>query len=76
MVMLDGVARLLPGTASLSFPVIWDKEGSDRILVGGVLGGDVKQFLSGVPNDIIRCSKAWWFPRVVHAAPKRLGPLP
>jgi hypothetical protein len=56
------------------FPIAWDKEWPDCLLVGGVLGGDVKQHLDGVPNDVIRCPEAWWLLRIEHAIPGRLWP--
>jgi hypothetical protein len=35
------------------FLAAWDREGSDCLLVGGILGGDAEQLLRGVPDDVI-----------------------
>jgi hypothetical protein len=48
MAVLDNATMLLLGNA-------WDGERSDCFLAGGVLGGEAKQFLEGVPENVIRC---------------------
>jgi hypothetical protein len=47
---------------------------AQRVLAGGILGGDVEQLLYGVPDDVVRCTKVQWLLRVVHAAPGLLWP--
>jgi hypothetical protein len=44
--ILDGDAGWRRSAAAGDrFPTAWDKEGPDRLLIGGVLGDDVEQFL-------------------------------
>jgi hypothetical protein len=80
---LDGDARWRrSATAGDRFPTAQDKERTDSLLVGAILGGDVDQLLGGVPDDIISSPKTWWLPRVMHActllpdtsSPSPLGP--
>jgi hypothetical protein len=80
---LDGDARWRRSAAAGDrFPTAQDKERTDRLLIGAILGGDVDQLLGGVPDDIISSPKTWWLPRVMHActllpdtsSPSPLGP--
>jgi hypothetical protein len=49
------------------FPTFWDMGSLGRLLIGGILGGDVKQFLGGVPDDVVWCPKAWRLSCIKHA---------
>jgi hypothetical protein len=56
------------------FPAVWDMGSPDRLLVRGVLGGDVKQLHGGVPDDVIWCPEAWRLSCIAHATSGRLWP--
>jgi hypothetical protein len=56
------------------FPTVGDSERPDHLHVGGVLGGNAEQLLTGVPDDVIRCPKARRLLCIMHAAPGRLWP--
>jgi hypothetical protein len=50
------------------FPTTWDKESFGCLLAGGVLGGDVEQFLGSVPKNVIQSPEGRWLSCVAHAA--------
>jgi hypothetical protein len=39
------------------FPAVWNRERPDRLLIDGVLDGDIEQFLVGVADDVVQWSE-------------------
>jgi hypothetical protein len=60
-------ARMTP-----CFPAAYVKDIPGRLLIGSVLGSDVKQLLGCVPDDVVWCPEMWREPHITHAAPRHL----
>jgi hypothetical protein len=56
------------------FPFTWDRERTGRLLIGGVLGGDIEQLPGGVSDNVVRCKEARWLLHIVHTAPGCICP--
>jgi hypothetical protein len=55
-------------------PAVWGQTKFNRLIAGGVVGGDVAKLLSGVPKSVVRCLEGRRLLRIVHAASGHLRP--
>jgi hypothetical protein len=68
----DDVEWSLNTTARGHLSIAWGRAKFDRLVAGGVLGGDAAQLLSDVPKNVTRCLIGRHFLCVAHAASGRL----
>jgi hypothetical protein len=51
--------RRLLAAAQGCLPATWGRMKFDRLIAGGVLGGNATRLLGGAPKNVIRCLEGW-----------------